>query len=183
MEELWELRRDVEAGDVEAACALLDEMEALSRDDTITRIRRSRKVLLTPRITQAVAKRASRSWDVSIRHALDDIATQKKRRQAGGGSLRHDALVETLREAYALALDRAALEAFGGAYAAADVRARHDPAARLHEVMQRMAQTQERMRRQGNASPSCRRHTQSASRRSMTPWASAASQPFNHGGF
>ena len=39
MEELWELRRYVEAGDVDAALALLDEMEEMSRDDKITRIR------------------------------------------------------------------------------------------------------------------------------------------------
>ena len=39
MEELWELRRYLEAGDVDAALALLDEMEEMSRDDKITRIR------------------------------------------------------------------------------------------------------------------------------------------------
>jgi hypothetical protein len=38
MEELWELRRHIEAGDYEAALALLDEMEAMARDDKITRI-------------------------------------------------------------------------------------------------------------------------------------------------
>jgi len=39
MEELWELRRYVEAGDVDAALALLDEMEEMSRDDKITQMR------------------------------------------------------------------------------------------------------------------------------------------------
>ena len=39
MEELWELRRYVEAGDVDTALALLDEMEEMSHDDKITRIR------------------------------------------------------------------------------------------------------------------------------------------------
>jgi hypothetical protein len=33
MEELWELRRHIEAGDYDAALALLDEMEAMSQDD------------------------------------------------------------------------------------------------------------------------------------------------------
>jgi len=148
MEELWELRRYVEAGDVDAALALLDEMEEMSRDDKITRIRSYMKVLLTHLIKQAVEKRSNRSWDVSIRNALDEIATHNKRRKAGGWYLRHDELVETLREAYELALDRAALEAFGGAYSAADVRAMHDPTALLQEVMQLIAQTQESMRRQ-----------------------------------
>ena len=36
MEELWGLRRYIEAGDYDAALALLDEMEAMSRDDKIT---------------------------------------------------------------------------------------------------------------------------------------------------
>jgi Domain of unknown function DUF29 len=148
MEELWELRRYVEAGDVDTALALLDEMEELSRDDKITRIRSYMKVLLTPLIKQAVEKRSSRSWDVSIRNALDEIATHNKRRKAGGWYLTRDALVETLREAYELALDRAALDAFGGAYSAADIRAMHDPAALLQEVMQLIAQTQESMGRQ-----------------------------------
>jgi pentatricopeptide repeat protein len=48
MEELWELCRYVQTGDVEAALALLDEMEGMSRDDKITRIRSYMKVLLTP---------------------------------------------------------------------------------------------------------------------------------------
>jgi len=44
MEELWELRRYVETGDVDAALALLDEMEEMARDDKITRIRSYMKV-------------------------------------------------------------------------------------------------------------------------------------------
>lgn len=147
MEELWELRCYIEAGDVDAALALLDEMEEMSRDDKITRIRGYMKVLLTHLIKQAVEKRASRSWDVSIRNALDEIATHNKRRKAGGWYLTRDELVETLREAYELALDRAALEAFGGAYTAADVRAMHDPTALLREAMQLIEQTQESTQR------------------------------------
>ena len=147
MEELWELRRYVEAGDVDAAFALLDEMEEMSRDDKITRIRSYMKVLLTHLIKQAVEKRTSRSWDVSIRNALDEIAAHNKRRKAGGWYLTCDELAETLREAYELALDRAALEAFGGAYSAGDVRAMHDPVALLQEAMQLIAQTQESTQR------------------------------------
>ena len=33
MEELWELRRYLEASDVAGALALLDEMEAMAKDD------------------------------------------------------------------------------------------------------------------------------------------------------
>jgi hypothetical protein len=148
MEELWELRRYVEAGDVDAALALLDEMEEMSRDDKITRIRSYMKILLTHLIKQAVEKRSTRSWDVSMRNALDEITTHNKRRKAGGWYLTRDALVETLYEAYELALDRASLEAFGGAYTAADVRAMHDPSALLQEAMQLIEQSQEGTSRQ-----------------------------------
>jgi hypothetical protein len=143
MEEIWELRRYVEAGDVDAALALLDEMEEMSRDDKITRIRSYMKTLLTHLIKRAVEKRSTRSWDVSIRNALDEITTHNKRRKAGGWYLTHDELVETLYEAYELALDRAALEAFGGAYTAPDIRTMHDSSALLQEAAQLIKQTQE----------------------------------------
>jgi hypothetical protein len=148
MEELWELRRYIEAGDVDAALALLDEMEEMSRDDKITRIRSYMKILLAHLIKRTVEKRSTRSWDVSIRNALDEITTHNKRRKAGGWYLTRDELVETLHEAYELALDRAALEAFGGAYTAESIRAMHDPPALLQEAMQLIEQTQEGTSRQ-----------------------------------
>jgi len=148
MEELWELRRYVKAGDVDAALALLDEMEEMSRDDKITRIRSYMKLLLTHLIKRAVEKRSTRSCDVSIRNALDEITTHNKRRKAGGWYLTRNELVETLHEAYELALDRATLEAFGGAYTVADIRAMHDPSALLQEAIQLIEQTQEGTSRQ-----------------------------------
>jgi uncharacterized protein DUF29 len=103
MEEIWELRRYVEAGNVDAALALLDEMEEMSRDDKITRIRSYMKILLT-HLKRAVETRSTRSWDVSIRNALDEITTHNRRRKAGGWSLTRDELGETLHEAYVLRL-------------------------------------------------------------------------------
>jgi hypothetical protein len=108
MEELWELRRYVQTGDVEAALALLDEMEEMSRDDKITRIRSYMKVLLTHLIKQSVERRSTRSWDVSICNALDEIVTRNKRRKAGSWYLSSEELAEALREAYAPALEWAA---------------------------------------------------------------------------
>ena len=142
MEEIWELRRYVEAGDVDAALALLDEMEEMSRDDKITRIRSYMKILLAHLIKRAVEKRTTRSSDVSIRNALDEITTHNKRGKAGAWYLTRDDLIETLGEAYEIALDRAALEAFGGAHTTADIRAMHDPAALLQEALQLLEQTQ-----------------------------------------
>jgi hypothetical protein len=66
-----------------------------------------------------------RLWDVSIRNALDEIVTRNKRRKAGGWYLSVEELAEALRGAYDAALDWAALEAFGGAYTAEQLRSMH----------------------------------------------------------
>jgi hypothetical protein len=47
MEELWELRGYIEAGNTAAALALLDEMEEMSRDDKAQKIKSFMRVLLT----------------------------------------------------------------------------------------------------------------------------------------
>ena len=84
MEELWEIRQALEAGDLQAALALVDEMEEMSRDDKVQKIASYMRVLLVHRIKQSVEARSTKSWDVSIRQALRQVATVKKRRQAGG---------------------------------------------------------------------------------------------------
>jgi hypothetical protein len=143
MEELWELRRYVQAGDVDAALALIDEMEEMSRDDKITRIRSYMKVLLTHLIKQAVERRSTRSWDVSVRNALDEIVTRNKRRKAGGWYLSVEELAEALCGAYDAALDWAALEAFGGAYTAEQLRSMHDAEALWQEALRLIEQMQQ----------------------------------------
>jgi Domain of unknown function DUF29 len=85
MEELRELRRHIEAGDYEAALALLDEMEAMARDDKITRIESFMQVLLLHLMKQAIEHRTTKSWDVSILNACDQIRRLNKRRKAGEG--------------------------------------------------------------------------------------------------
>src|ERR687885_1315946 len=73
MEELWELRRYIETGDTAAALALLDEMDEMSRDDKIQKIASFMRGLLVHMIKQAVEHRTTKSWKVSIRHALRQI--------------------------------------------------------------------------------------------------------------
>ena len=147
MEELWELRRYVQTGDVDAALALLDEMEDMSRDDKITRIRSYMKVLLTHLIKQAVEQRRTRSWEVSMRNALDEIITHNRRRKSGGWYLSSEDLAEALWEAYDPALDWAALEAFGGAYTAEHLRTLHDAEALCQEALQMIEQGQQAKRK------------------------------------
>ena len=134
MEELWELRRYIETGNYEAALALLDEMEAMSRDDKITRIESFMEILLLHLIKRAVEHRTTKSWDASILNARDQILRLNKRRKAGGWYLNEHELYEALEEVYDTALRRAALEAFEGIHTAEQLTAMHDRAQVLEKA-------------------------------------------------
>lgn len=134
MEELWELRRYIEVGDYDAALALLDEMEAMSRDDKITRIESFMQVLLLHLIKQTVEQRTTKSWDVSVLNACDQIQRLNKRRKAGGWYLSNDELYEALEEVYETALRRASLEACEGIYTAEQLAAMHERHQVLHDA-------------------------------------------------
>ena len=60
MEELWELRRYLKASDVAGALALLDEMEAMAKDDKIDRMASYIQVLLVQLLKQAVEQRTTK---------------------------------------------------------------------------------------------------------------------------
>src|SRR5215468_9289036 len=121
MEELYELRAYIEAGQYKEALLLLDEMEEMSRDDKINRISSCIEVLLVHLITQAAAQRTTHSWDISIRNALRQIVRINKRRKAGGWYLTDEELSIALEEAYESALDSASLEVYEGKYTAEEM--------------------------------------------------------------
>lgn len=126
MDEIWELRQALEAGDMQTALAIVDEMEEMSRDDKVQKIASYMRVLLVHKIKQAVEDRTTKSWDVSIRHALRQIASVNKRRKAGGRYLNDDDLSALLAEVYDAALDWASLEAYEGIYSAEALLSMHD---------------------------------------------------------
>lgn len=126
MEEIWALRQALEAGDLQTALAIVDEMEEMSRDDKVQKIASYMRVLLVHKIKQAVEGRSTKSWDVSIRHALRQIASVNKRRRAGGWYLNDDDLSSLLAEVYDAALDWASLEAHEGIYSADALLSMHD---------------------------------------------------------
>jgi hypothetical protein len=134
MEELWELRQALEAGDMRTALAIVDEMEEMSRDDKIQKLSSYMRILLVHKIKQAVEGRSTKSWEVSIRHALRQITAVNKRRKAGGAYLNADELAALLAEAYDSALDWASLEAHEGIYSAAQLAAMHDREALLADA-------------------------------------------------
>ena len=144
MEELWAIRQALESGDLQTALALVDEMEEMSRDDKVQKIASYMRVLLVHRIKQAVEGRSTKSWEVSIRHALRQIATVNKRRQAGGWYLSDENLSALLAETYESALDWASLEVHEGVHGADELARLHDQEALLAGAlgMIRVAQEQ-----------------------------------------
>lgn len=126
MEELWNIRQALEAGDLQAALALVDELEEMSRDDKLQKVASYMRVLLVHRIKQAVEGRSTKSWEVSIRHALRQIATVNKGRQAGGWYLSDENLVALLAETYESALDWASLDVHEGVHGADELTRLHN---------------------------------------------------------
>jgi hypothetical protein len=124
MDELSELRDLLQAGRIEDALLLVDELDEMSREDKINKISRYMRILLIHLIKQQAEQRSTRSWEVSIKEALRQIQRTNTRRKVGGVYLGRDELLEELEDVYDLALERASLEAFGGIYEAADLASR-----------------------------------------------------------
>jgi hypothetical protein len=102
----------------------VDELDEMSREDKINKISSYMRILLIHLIKQQAEQRSTRSWEVSIKEALRQIQRTNTRRKAGGVYLERDELLEELEDVYDLALERAALEVFGGIYEAADIASR-----------------------------------------------------------
>lgn len=117
-----------------AALALLDEMDERSKDDKLRKMASCMRVLLLPMIKRAVEHRTTKSWDVSIRHALRQIASVNKRRKAGGWYLSEEEPHALLEEVYESALDWASLEAHAGIYSASELAAMHEPSRLVSEA-------------------------------------------------
>jgi hypothetical protein len=138
MEELDELRQAIEAGDYDQALAILDELDAMSRDDKITKVMSYMRILLIHLVKQVAEQRSRRSWEDSIAEALDRIVMLNKRRKSGGYYLDEPTLVEALAETYPSALRRAAREAFEGMQTVEQLAAMVDREALLKAALQQI---------------------------------------------
>ena len=116
MEELVELKQLLLGGKVEAALILVEEMTEMSKDDKLNKIFSFAKILLLHLIKQQAEKRSTRSWDLSIKNAVKEIQRTNQRHKAKGTYCDANELRETLDDAYEIALDAAAGEAFEGRY-------------------------------------------------------------------
>ncbi len=121
MEELLELRRYIEQRRYTEALELISEMEEMSKEDKVNKIRSFARVLLLHLIKQEAEKRTTRSWEFSIRNAAREINYINRRRNSGGVYLSEPELREIISEAYQSALEHAALETFEGRYEDAEL--------------------------------------------------------------
>jgi hypothetical protein len=121
VEELFELRQYIQHKQYGEALDLIGEMEEMSRADKVNKIYSFAKILLLHLIKQVAEKRTTRSWDLSIRNAVDGIGRTNQMRKAKGFYLNQMALQEAIHQAYSLALAGAALEVFEGRYDEAEL--------------------------------------------------------------
>jgi hypothetical protein len=142
MDELLELRAHIEQGRYPEALALVGELEEMSRDDKINKIESFLCVLLIHLIKQRAEQRTTRSWEVSIKNALDAIARTNKRRKSAGYYLSKEDIEEAIDEVYPTALRQASLEAFEGRYDEDELAAKFDEGALKVEALAGVLETQ-----------------------------------------
>jgi hypothetical protein len=118
MEELLELKGFLLSGNISDALLIVEEMTEMSKDDKLNKIYSFAKILLMHLIKQHAEKRSTRSWDLSIKNSVREIQRTNQRRKAKGNYCEPSELRETIEEAYDIALDAAASEAFEGRYEA-----------------------------------------------------------------
>lgn len=136
MEELLELREYIKQGNYAEALTLIGEMEEMSREDKINKIGSFIEILLLHLIKQQAEQRSTRSWEVSIKNALDNIYDINKRRKTGGNYLDQEELAELIDSRYQRSLRRASLEAFEGHFDELELAQKVDDAQIKYETLQ-----------------------------------------------
>ena len=114
MEELLELRKSITSGDYAKALEIVDELEAMSKEDKLDKIYSYAIILLLHLIKQEAEQRTTKSWDVSIKNSVERINRTNKRRKSGGYYAKKSELQEIINDAINPALRNASLEAFEG---------------------------------------------------------------------
>lgn len=114
MEELLELKEYILRRDYDAALALIEELEEMSKKDIINNIRSYAVVLLLHLIKQELEERTTKSCDISIANSVLEIQSLNRRRKAKGNYLDLEELQEVLQDAWPQAVNLASKEAFEG---------------------------------------------------------------------
>ena len=135
MEELLELKEFLLSGNISDAMLIVEEMTEMSKDDKLNKIYSFAKILLMHLIKQHAENRSTRSWDLSIKNSVREIQRTNQRRKAKGNYCEPSELRETIEEAYEIALDAAASEAFEGRYEADALGAMVDREAIINQAI------------------------------------------------
>lgn len=135
MEELLELKGFLLSGNISDALFLVEEMTEMSKDDKLNKIYSFAKILLLHLLKQRAENRTTRSWDLSIKNSVREIQRTNQRRKAKGNYCEPSELRETIEEAYEIALDAAAGEAFEGRYEADALGAMVDREAIINQAI------------------------------------------------
>ena len=122
MEELLELRKSITSGDYAKALEIVDELEAMSKEDKLEKIYSYAIILLLYLIKQAAEQRTTKSWNVSIANSVERINRINKRRKSGGYYAKKENLIEIINDAMIPALRNASLEAFEGSLSEAEIK-------------------------------------------------------------
>ena len=110
MEELLTLRQYIQQKDYEKALLLIDEIEAMLKEDKLNKIYSYAIILLLHLIKQEPEKRSTMSWDFSIYNSTKEIKRTNKRRKSGGYYADEDELKEICSDAFDTALKRQLLK-------------------------------------------------------------------------
>ena len=114
MEEFLELRQSIKSGNYTKALEIVDEIDAISKEDKLDKIYSYTIILLLHLIKQEAEKRTTKSWEVSIKNSIERINRTNKRRKSGGYYAKREDLKEIIDDAALPALRNASLEAFEG---------------------------------------------------------------------
>ncbi|MBV8554488.1 MAG: DUF29 family protein [Planctomycetaceae bacterium] len=116
VDEYQDLHDLIVAGRYSEALTLLGELDEMSREDKLDKIGSFMDVLLIHLIKRAEDPRSTRSWEVSIKNAVDMIRRTNRNRKTKKDRFGPDELREVLEEVWPQAIRRAALEVRDGRY-------------------------------------------------------------------
>jgi Domain of unknown function DUF29 len=126
MEELLKLRKCILNQNYSEALLIVDELEEMSKDDKIAKIKSYLIILLIHLIKQEAEKRNTRSWQNSILNSIEGIQETNKRRRSKGYYLNDEELTEAIESVFARAVRTASEEAFEGIYSDRELLAKFD---------------------------------------------------------
>ncbi len=79
MEEFLELRQSIKSGNYTKALEIVDEIDAISKEDKLDKIYSYTIILLWHLIKQKAEKRTTKFWEVSIKNSIERINQTNKR--------------------------------------------------------------------------------------------------------